>query len=1036
MHLHIRRLIVVVATLGLTLGLMPAASADHPAIGGATFTPGATTGVNAGGAEGIEADWDLLGSFFTGNPHSDLDFFSQDGATYATVGTLAAGANGGGQTIVKLMDADGTVDPEFVASFPSASCITDPASATGLQHDVEATPKGGVPLNTDWGSLVDDRDAQLIIDASDARGRCHDNGATGSLDAPRGGLEIIDITDVENPTEIALISHIGESHTVNVDPSRPHIVYSVTSDSVSVSADTNDCNENGNTEELIRINECSGFTLDGFEILDISSCLDFPADATIDQKRGIGADGAFVPDAGCRPEVFRFRYDSLDIVLGHTNIGGIFGCHELEIYPEDELVCASGSALIRFDIAGMFDDNGTPNDRTDDTLNGDPLPCRLRPSTSGAGRMTDAPVIDCVNGGTDAQPIPLQVSNWLTPEVGAPSIQGIEHISTAYHAGRESATGSLDPAFTSDQDIDFNHEVEFTHSRRFVLASDERGGGILPGGSSCTQGVDNPVGNGGVHAYVVDQLLTERPVPVTTAGDASRFDPELAFESYARTPEGEKAIYRANVRTGAQATICVAHVFQQVPGQNRIFMGWYSQGTQVVDYIEHDDGTFEFREVAWFIPEETNQWVSHIFDIREEDDGSFTYVGATGDFRLTDGGRNAIDVYSVNLPAPAQFAAEAIGRTVERVEGTDGTGTAVAVSQDAFPNGSDTVLLGRIDEYADNLAGGPLAASEDAPLLYTDSDELSADTATEIDRLGATRAIILGGTAAVSQQVEDQLRADGLTVTRLGGSNRFETAALIAAELGSATGTAFVVEGENADPERGWPDPLSVAPLAGFRGDPILLVNRDRLPDETSDALSSLGITDVVIAGGDAAVSPAVSDEIAAGVESVSRLAGDTRFQTSLQVYEQQVAQGMSPTTLTLATGLDWPDALAAGPVSAIRGTTFAVVDGQGGLDTLDELLAANLRQLQTVRRRRRPRGRGAGADRRTRAGRRRRHGPRGRADRTARAGRDPPSTGVDAQLTSGSAPRHPRLRPGVFACVRRAAPYPPPPCRGREAVG
>ncbi|HUG84895.1 MAG TPA: cell wall-binding repeat-containing protein, partial [Euzebya sp.] len=196
----------------------------------------------------------------------------------------------------------------------------------------------------------------------------------------------------------------------------------------------------------------------------------------------------------------------------------------------------------------------------------------------------------------------------------------------------------------------------------------------------------------------------------------------------------------------------------------------------------------------------------------------------------------------------------------------------------------------------------------------------------------------------------DELTLSGKIVTRLGGANRFETAALVAAELGSATGTAHVVEGEHVDPARGWPDPLAIAPLAGFNGDPILLVNHDRLPEETTSALANLGIDEVVITGGTAAVSQAVEDGIAAQVDTVSRLAGDTRYATSLAAYDAQVAAGMDPSTLTLATGLDWPNALAAGPVSAIDGTAFAIIDGQGGSDTLEDLLARNLKALRSIR--------------------------------------------------------------------------------------
>jgi hypothetical protein len=81
-------------------------------------------------------------------------------------------------------------------------------------------------------------------------------------------------------------------------------------------------------------------------------------------------------------------------------------------------------------------------------------------------------------------------------------------------------------------------------------------------------------------------------------------------------------------------------------------MGWYSQGTQVVDFTENANGTVDFRETGYFIPENANTWVSHVFKVERHRDGSFTYYGATGDFNIGAGGRNAIDVYKVRLPGP------------------------------------------------------------------------------------------------------------------------------------------------------------------------------------------------------------------------------------------------------------------------------------------------------------------------------------------------------------------------------------------------
>jgi len=165
---------------------------------------------------------------------------------------------------------------------------------------------------------------------------------------------------------------------------------------------------------------------------------------------------------------------------------------------------------------------------------------------------------------------------------------------------------------------------------------------VTPPGATCpTSPADNPIGNGGIHAYRADRLKAATPA---TAEDA--------FGSYARDSKGAKAIYRAQIRTQPQGSLCTAHVFHQIPGQNRIFMGWYSQGTQVVDFTENPDGTIDFKEAGYFIPANANTWSSAIFKAQRNPDGTFTYWGATGDFNLGAAGRNAIDVYKVTLPAP------------------------------------------------------------------------------------------------------------------------------------------------------------------------------------------------------------------------------------------------------------------------------------------------------------------------------------------------------------------------------------------------
>ena len=635
-----RRVAVAVA-VACALAVPSAAQAgyglllDHPA---PDLTPASPPSSEANSG-GTGARWELVESLVTGNPHTDLDYFTQGDSMFASVGTLAAGPNAGGQTIIRLTQ-NGNLDPQFVASHPSASCVSDPNNALGLQHDVEATPKGNALLNVDNPFAVRS-DAQLLVDATDAPGRCHDQGVLGLVAAPQGGLEIIDVTNPANPVEIGFTSHPGEAHTVNIDPKRPHIAIVSSSDTVTVNADGTRANEDPASSER--------FDFDGIEVVDMSSCMNFPPGTSVAEKR-----------AACRPEVYRYRYPNTEMSIGHTLKTGsnaIFGCHETEIYPNDMLTCASGNTLIGLDLANAFNRNGTPDDFTDDKPVGTPLPCRVRPSSSLPPFASGAMITDCVDGlgaGTDD----LTIAPWLAS--GAPSLEGVRWVGSIYHQGRGSGS-AVDPAFDSTEDIDFNHEAELSATGNTLIATDERGGGVAPPGASCSPGADNKAGNGGVHFYDANALTTTPPA-----------SPEEAFGAYLKTPEGNKAIFRVPIRTQPQASLCTAHVFHQVPGQNRIFMSWYSQGTHVIDFVEEGNGTIRFEEAGYFIPELANEWVSAVFSSQVNPDGTYTYLGAAGDFLLSGSGRSAIDVYRVTLPPPplpATGSAKA-GACVQKVRGT------------------------------------------------------------------------------------------------------------------------------------------------------------------------------------------------------------------------------------------------------------------------------------------------------------------------------------------------------------------------------
>ncbi|MBW3561031.1 MAG: cell wall-binding repeat-containing protein [Actinobacteria bacterium] len=319
------------------------------------------------------------------------------------------------------------------------------------------------------------------------------------------------------------------------------------------------------------------------------------------------------------------------------------------------------------------------------------------------------------------------------------------------------------------------------------------------------------------------------------------------------------------------------------------------------------------------------------FAFQPDDDGNLQPNGAATYAAVI--GMQRVPYLTLSFPAESRTAVPSTSEpscpdlAVERDGGEDRIATSVELALDTYPSGADTVVIARAFGYADALAGGPLAADLDAPILLSHTDELPQEVILAIDQLGATDAVMLGETEALSEAVRATLEDDlGLNVTRVGGDTRFHTAADIARILGGDE--VYVTEGVDPDPSRGWPDAVSVSPLASFQQRPILLVSTETLPDATAAVLDGRSAT---IIGGEVAVSEQVEEAIddATG-KAVARIAGEDRYRTSLAVSRVARDAGMDPATSWVATGEKFPDALAAGPAIAVRGGVLILVASSG----------------------------------------------------------------------------------------------------------
>jgi hypothetical protein len=255
-----------------------------------------------------------------------------------------------------------------------------------------------------------------------------------------------------------------------------------------------------------------------------------------------------------------------------------------------------------------------------------------------------------------------------------------------------------------------------------------------------------------------------------------------------------------------------------------------------------------------------------------------------------------------------------------RHAGSDRIATAAALARAAFGDGSASALLANAFVPADALAAGPLAAAHAAPLLLTGRDELAAATGSVLADLGVTKVIVAGGPAAVSDGVVDELRGRGLTVERIAGRDRYETAARLATAFVDVRGFGdriLLAAGEHPVPDRQWPDALVATPAAMAWSAPLLLVKPTEIPAPTDGVIRDLSPGHAIVLGGPATIDHAVESELRERVPAVDRIAGKDRYATAVAVAERI---GTVPQVVVIATGGRFPDALAAGPSAVAWG--------------------------------------------------------------------------------------------------------------------
>lgn len=252
-----------------------------------------------------------------------------------------------------------------------------------------------------------------------------------------------------------------------------------------------------------------------------------------------------------------------------------------------------------------------------------------------------------------------------------------------------------------------------------------------------------------------------------------------------------------------------------------------------------------------------------------------------------------------------------------RLSGMNRYETSASISNAGWADSADTAIITTGNDFPDALAAAPLAKKYNAPILLTPPNSLDLSVNTELSRLKVKKVFIIGGTGAVSTNVEAQLKAKGIACTRLSGKDRYETSVAVANAVG-VSGKLVVATGQD------YPDALSIASWAASSGAPIILTQYKSIPAATAAYLKNNAgkITTTYVIGGDGVVSNAVMSKL----KNPKRVAGKDRFATNLAVLNT-FKSDFDFQNLYIATGSDFPDALSGSALAAQNRSAIVLSD-------------------------------------------------------------------------------------------------------------
>lgn len=205
-------------------------------------------------------------------------------------------------------------------------------------------------------------------------------------------------------------------------------------------------------------------------------------------------------------------------------------------------------------------------------------------------------------------------------------------------------------------------------------------------------------------------------------------------------------------------------------------------------------------------------------------------------------------------------------------------------------------------------------------------------------------ALMLGATTAYADG-DDDVSDSGLVpegnITVLAGTSQFDTSAAQAL-YAFPDGARVAIVASGVIPA----DALCAAPLAGALDCPVLLVGRDELSASVGEALTELGVEEVLIIGGESVVPKAVESQLPETVKKVERIAGNSQYDTQVEVFRYGKARGFwgEADTVIVVSGntVSAADALSISPYAFATKMPVFFTDENGRIPAVEKIALVN----------------------------------------------------------------------------------------------